>query len=105
MAYFDESANPFSHKKLKIINRSNGENHIVVVLNLKIVKIKEISKGENLSEASKDERIETLPNYLYWEQSTILIEPIVPINIGKEDSQHILTIVASLSKSEREEFI
>ena len=41
--------------KKKKNRRSNGENHIVVVLDPKKVKTKDVSKGENLSEAPKDE--------------------------------------------------
>ena len=45
-----------SHKiKKKKNRRSNGENHIVAVLEPKKVKIKDVSKGENLSEALEDE--------------------------------------------------
>ena len=32
LAYFGESFIPFSQKNIKIINRSNGENHAVAVL-------------------------------------------------------------------------
>ena len=81
MAYFGESVNPFSCKNMKLINRFNDENHTVAVLDLKIVKIKDTSKGENLSKASKDERIETQHVYLYREESRILIEQTMPINI------------------------
>lgn len=104
MAYFGESANPFSHKNIKIINRSNGENHSVAVLDPKIVKRNDASDGENLSEAPDDGRIDTLPNYLYREQSAILIESIVPLNIGTEESPRILKVAASLTEPDKEAF-
>ena len=49
-AYFGEGAIPFSQKNIKIINRSNGENHTVAVLDPKREKINDISQGENLTE-------------------------------------------------------
>ena len=105
LAYFGEGAIPFSQKNIKIINRSNGENHTVAVLDPKREKINDVSQGENLTEVPQDERNDTLPNYLYREESAILIEPTVPINIGIEESQRILKIAASLTESEREEFL
>ena len=52
-----------SHKiKKKKNRRSDGENHIVAVSEPKIVKIKDVSKGENLSEAPKDEIFDALPS-------------------------------------------
>ena len=53
----------------------------------------------------QDERNDTLPNYLYREESAILIEPTVPINIGTKESQHILKVATYLMESEREEFL
>jgi hypothetical protein len=44
-------------------------------------KIKSESFGENLSEAPKDERLDTLSKR-YQEISYVLIEPIESINIG-----------------------
>ena len=38
----------------------DGENHIVVVSKPKIVKTKDVSKGENLSEEPKDEVFDAL---------------------------------------------
>lgn len=58
----------------------------------------DISKGENLTEAPKDERSDTLPDYLYREESAILIEPTIPINIDTEESQRILKIATSLTE-------
>lgn len=59
----------------------------MAVLDLEREKENDVSKGENLTEAPKDERSDTLPNYLYREELAILIEPTVPINIGIEESQ------------------
>lgn len=53
---------------------SDGENHIVTVSKPKIVKIKDVSKGENLSEAPKDEILDMLLSH-FQERSSVLIEP------------------------------
>lgn len=42
---------------------SNGGNHIVAVLEPKIVKTKNVSKGENLSKVAKDEIFDVLPSH------------------------------------------
>ena len=52
-----------SHKIKKKNRRSDGENHIVAVSEPKKVKIKDVSKGENLSEAPEDEIFDALPSY------------------------------------------
>ena len=49
--------------KKKISRNTNGENHIVVVLEPKIVKIKDVSKGENLSKAPTNEIFDALPSH------------------------------------------
>ena len=52
-----------SHKiKKKKNRRSDGENHIVVVSKPKKVKIKDVSKGENLFEVPNDEIFDALPS-------------------------------------------
>ena len=57
-----------SHKiKKKKNRRSDGENHIVAVLEPKKVKTKDVSKGENLSEAPKDEIFDALPSHFSGE--------------------------------------
>lgn len=55
-------------------NRSNGENHLTAVLDLKKVKIKRTSNSENLSEALKDGGFDTLHEH-YHERSSMLVEP------------------------------
>ena len=59
--------------KKKKNRRYDGENHIVVVLELKKVKTKDVSKGENLCEAPKDEIFDALPSH-FQERSSVLIE-------------------------------
>ena len=49
--------------KKKKCKRSDGENHIVAVLDPKKVKTKDVSKGENLSEAPEDEISNALPSH------------------------------------------
>ena len=64
-----------SHKiKKKKNRRSDGENHIVVVSEPKKVKTKDVSKGENLSEAPEDEIFHALPSH-FQEKSSMLVEP------------------------------
>ena len=43
--------------------RFDGENHIVAVSEPKIVKIKDVSKGESLFEALADEIFDALPSH------------------------------------------
>ena len=53
-----------SHKiKRKKNRRSNGENNLVAVSKPKKVKTKDVSKGENLSEAPTDEIFDALPSH------------------------------------------
>ena len=49
--------------KKKRNKRSNGENHIVAVSESKKVKIKDVSKGENLSKVPMDEIFDALPSH------------------------------------------
>ena len=49
-------------KKKKNI-RVNGENNIVAASKPKIVKIKDVSKSENLSEVPTDEIFDALPSH------------------------------------------
>ena len=51
--------------KKKNNRRYDGENHIVVVSKPKKVKIKNVSKGENLSEAPEDEIFDALPSHIF----------------------------------------
>lgn len=91
-------------KKNKAQNRSNGENHLMVVLDHKIVKRKDISNNENLSEVLVDERLDTLPEH-YQERSPILIEPTQSINIGTTEIAKTLHLAASLIDQEKPSFI
>ncbi|MFA1657821.1 hypothetical protein ACDX31_27220, partial [Klebsiella quasipneumoniae] len=94
-----------SHKiKKKKNRRSDGENHIVAVSEPKIVKIKDVSKGENLSEAPEDEIFDALPSH-FQERSSVLIEPTQAINLGTEEHPHMIHLAQSLSPEEKEEFI
>ncbi len=49
--------------KKKKCERSDGENHIVVVSDPKKVKTKDVSMGENLSEVPADEIFDVLPSH------------------------------------------
>ena len=71
-----------SHKiKWKKNKHSDGENHIVAVSEPKKVKRKDVSDGENLSEAPEDEILDALLSH-FQERSSVLIEPTQPINLG-----------------------
>ena len=52
-----------SHKIKKKNRRSDGENQSVAVLEPKKVKIKDVSKSENLSEVPIDEIFDALPSH------------------------------------------
>ena len=67
--------------KKKKNRRSDGENHIVAESEPKKVKIKNVSKGENLSEAPADEIFDALPSR-FLERSSVLIKPTQVINLG-----------------------
>lgn len=68
--YFGEGVRPSSRKKINIKTKYgyHGENHVVVLFDPKKVKRKDVSKGENLSEASEDGRFNTLPMTTYEEK-------------------------------------
>ena len=73
-----------SHKmKWKKNKCSDGENHIVVVLEPKKVKIKDISEGENLSKTPEDQILDALSSH-FQERSSILIEPTQLVNLGRK---------------------
>lgn len=67
--------NYLSLKSKKKKNKSFGcENHIVVVSKPKIVKTKDVPKGENLFEVPKGEMLDILPSH-FQDRSLVLIEP------------------------------
>lgn len=76
----------------------------MVVLEPKKVKKKDVSKGENLSEAPMDEIFDALPSH-FQERSLVLIEPTLPINLGTEERPHMIHLAQSLSPKEKEKFI
>ena len=75
----------------------------MVVFEPKIVKNKDVSQGENLPEALKDEIIGSLPRY-FQDRSSVLIEPTQLINLGIEASPQIIHVAQSLSVEEKEQF-
>lgn len=85
MAYFGGSAKPFSHKIIENINRSSSENCSTTLLDPTKVKIKDISKGENLYEAPEDGRIDTLSLAVYHEKSSMLVEKKIELHV---DNKH-----------------
>lgn len=89
---------------MKEKNGSNGENHSMAVFDPKIVKIKNASDGENLIEPPKDGRFDILPQH-YHERSSVLIEPTQSINIGTTEKARILHLAASMTDTEKLDFI
>jgi hypothetical protein len=93
-----------SHTIKKKKNKcSNGENHVVVVSEPKIVKIKDASKGEKISEAPEDGICDALPGH-FQERSYVLIELMQPVNLGTDKNLHIIHITRSLLAKEKERF-
>ena len=105
MAYFGESTPSSSHKIEKITrkdtSRSLGENR-KAPLDHEKEKIKDISEGENLSEAPKDGRLDTPP---FKEISALLIEMTKEINLGTPNNPKVIHFAASLSPEEKDEFV
>lgn len=106
VAYFGEGVGPSSHKnvKIKTNQESYGENHTVALSDPKKVKRKDVSEGENLSEAPKDGRLDILPAS-YEENSSMLVEETIKTNIGTEEVPHNIFLAQSLTTSERSKFI
>jgi hypothetical protein len=72
----------------------------VALTNPKIVKRKDISNGENLSEAPEDEGFNLPLSALHWEQSAILAEKCTPVNLGMDDKPQVTYYVESLQEGE-----
>ncbi|GLJ21626.1 hypothetical protein SUGI_0402520 [Cryptomeria japonica] len=106
MAYFGEGVGPSSRKNVKIRTNqgSYGENHTVALSDPKKVKRKDVSEGENLSEAPEDGRLDILPSS-YEEKSSMLVEETIKTNIGTEEVPHNIFLAKSLTESERSKFI
>lgn len=64
----------------------------MIVLEPKIVKIKEVSKGENFSKVPEDEILDTLPSH-FQERSLVLIEPTQLVNLGMEKEPEIIHFI------------
>ena len=62
----------------------------------KKVKIKNVSKGENLSEVPKDEILDCLPSY-FQDRSSVLIEPTQAVNLGMDEAPKMVHLAQSLS--------
>lgn len=100
----EENVKYLSLKNQKKKNKcSDGDNHTMVVSELKIVKIKDVPNDENLSATLKGEILDIFPDR-FQEQSSVLIEPIEPVNIRIEETQHIIHVAQSLSPKELKEF-
>ena len=90
-----------SQKSKRKNKRLDGENHIVAVFDPQKSKNEGVSNGENLSEAPTDEVLGSLPRY-FQDRSSVLIEPMQPINLGAEESPKIIHVAQSLSVEEKE---
>ena len=69
----------------------------------KKVKIKDVSKGENLPEAPTDEVLDSLPSY-FQDRSSVLVEPTEAVNLGTEEVQKIVHLAKSLSPEEKKAY-
>lgn len=76
----------------------------MVALDLEKVKINNVSNSENLSEALKDGRFDTLPKH-YHDRSSILVEPTQSINLGTTEKAKILHLATSMTEQEKPKFI
>ena len=83
-AYYEETIESFSRKseKLRIISKSLSENHLVALSDKKIVKIKYVSNGENLSEEPEDEGFNLPLRAIHQEKSAVLAKKCNPVNLG-----------------------
>ena len=75
--------------KWKKNKHSDGENHIMAMSEPKKLKRKDISDGQNLSEAPEDEILDALLSH-FQERSLVLIEPTQPVNLGTEEEPQII---------------
>lgn len=104
----NDVCNQGSAKSLSRKNEQNkgsiAENQSMAAMDHKRVKKKDASEGENLFKATKDGRLDTLPEH-YHERSPILIEPTQSINIGTTEAAKNIHLVESLTEEERSEFI
>lgn len=104
MAYFGEGVGSSSHKNVKIKTNQGfyGENHIVALSDPKKVKRKDVSKGENLSEAPEapeDGRLDIFSTS-DEEKSSMLVEETIKTNIGIEEIPHNIFLAQSLIEGE-----
>jgi len=98
-AYFGENAKS-SNRKSNNKERSLGENHTVAPLDHKIVKTKDISKGENLIVAHEDGGFDLPLPSKYQEKSALLVEDSTKINLGIKQNLKTTFVAASLLEQE-----
>jgi len=105
--YFREFFPPSSRKSDKNEKNKNKKNSSLgenrkAPLNHEKLKIKDISKGENLFEVPKDGGLDSLP--IDREKSTLLIEGSKEVNLGTKDNPRIIQFAASLTIEEKPKF-
>lgn len=103
--YFGADAKPFNCKNITIKHGSYGENHTVELVDPKKVKIKSVSKGENLFEAPADERFDILPSSTNQERSSILIKETKEFNVGTLETPHQIHLASLLTPEEQTKFV
>lgn len=103
-AYFGGEIASSGHKNemknLNIKMRSPRKNHNVALSDYEKGKKKDVSQGENLSQAPKDGGF-NLPIIEYQEKSTILVEDSKPINVGTTKAPKVTYHATSLDPKER----
>lgn len=97
-AYYGETIDSLSRKmeNMRLISQSHSENHYVALTNPKTIKIKDVSNGENLSEALEDEGFNLPISALHREQSTILAKKCTPVNLRMDDKPQVTYYAESL---------
>lgn len=100
----EEDIKSLSQKRKNKKKRFDSENYTVSVSQLKKVKIKEVSNGENLLKVPKDEKFDILLEN-FQERSIVLIESTQPINIGTVKAPQMVHIAQYLLEEENQQFI
>lgn len=105
LVQFGESTPSSSHKNENEKNENNkslGENR-KASLDIKKIKINDVSKGENLFEVRENRRI--IKSLVDHEKHPLLVEITQEINLGMLDNPKVIYFATSMSKQEKAKFI
>lgn len=76
----------------------------MTLLDPKVIKIKDKSNGENLSEAPEDGRFYIIPFNTNKERTSILVEETKEINLGTTRTPHMIHLTTPLTLEEGPSF-